>query len=57
MGMPLHEAIEQTQHLRAGGAGKEQESGEASAPVPTEQQLVRQNETSMQELQKLMGGL
>ena len=53
-GMSLHEAIDQTAHLRAGGS-KEKESRESQ--VPSEEQLVRQNQASMRELQQLMGGL
>lgn len=57
MGIPLHEAIEQTTHMRAGGSGPPEESGTPRERVPTESELVRQNEASMQQLNQMMRGL
>lgn len=59
MGIPLHEALEQTEHMRAGGPGPITQDGE-DAPrerVPTEAELARQNEKAMAQLNALMSGL
>lgn len=49
-GVSLHEAIEMTGHLRAGGARE-------GAPEPSEAAVELQNERSMQELQRMMAGV
>lgn len=51
MGMPLLEAIEQTEHMRAGGAAP------PISESTSEADLAKQNEASMRQLQQMMGGL